>query len=149
MRINVLLADDNRADVVMLSEALRQAGLDYHLDVACNGQEAMSMLDQHGSDGSPALDLIILDLNLPRVSGFEILDILHSRPELRKTPTVVLTTSAWNDAATLLGKFDRQAFFEKPSLLRDWIATVRAIEAYRAERGLKSAIEAADHETDG
>jgi CheY-like chemotaxis protein len=131
MRVEVLLAEDNLADVVMLTEAIRQAGLDYRLRVARDGLELLDLLGRHDSD---APDLIVLDLNLPRVNGFEILDFLRSKPDLRKIPTAILTTSAWEDEAPKLTGSDREAFFQKPSLLADWVAVVLAIEICRLKK---------------
>ena len=134
MKIDALMVEDNRADVFMLTEALQQAALDYRLHVARDGQEAMDLLARYGSDALPRLDLVILDLNLPRVNGFEVLRVLRSRPDLREIPTVILTTSAWGEEPAKLDDFDREAFFEKPSLLTDWIAVSQAIDACRRKR---------------
>jgi CheY-like chemotaxis protein len=133
VEVDVLLAEDNRADIIMLTEAMQQAGLDYRLHVAADGRSALDLLDRHNSQVLPRLGLIILDLNLPRLSGLEILRVLRSRPELGEIPTVVLTTSAWEDFDRKLGDFDHKAFFQKPSLLEDWVAVVQAIETYRVK----------------
>jgi CheY-like chemotaxis protein len=131
MRVDALLVEDNRADVFMLTEALKRAGLDYHLHLARDGQEALDFLNRRDPAAPGALDLIILDLNLPRVNGFEILHYLRGRSDLRDVPAVILTTSAWEHESAKLAGFDREAFFQKPSLLADWISMVQAIDVYR------------------
>ncbi len=131
MRVDALLVEDNRADVFMLTEAFQQAGMDYCLHLARDGQEALDFLDRQDFSSLEPLGLIILDLNLPRVSGVGILCALRRRSDLQEVPTVILTTSAWQYEATRLEGFAREAFFQKPSLLEDWIAVARAIDVYR------------------
>lgn len=131
MTIDVLLVEDNRADVVMLAEAIRETGLDYSLHVARDSQEALSFLDRQGAGALPRPGMIILDLNLPGIHGADLLGSIRSQPELREVPVVILTTSAWKDTAALLAAFDPEAFFEKPSLLTDWTTMVQTIETYR------------------
>jgi CheY-like chemotaxis protein len=93
-RINILLAEDNPADVFLLRESLKEHGIEFALEVAENGEQAMARLNElrDGSgDGTP--DLVVLDLNLPQVDGTELLRHLRSIPRLAGLPVVIFTSS--------------------------------------------------------
>lgn len=128
--IDVLLVEDNPGDVVMLTEAIQEAHLDYRLHQACDGLAALDLLE-----GDPSLvrqlDLVILDLNLPRMDGFRLLDKMKARMDLAALKVAVLTSSSWNDTPRTLRNFSRDAFFQKPCLLKEWVEVVNAIDAYR------------------
>jgi two-component system, chemotaxis family, response regulator Rcp1 len=131
MAVEVLLVEDNPGDVVMMKEALREARLDYRLHHVSDGQDALGYLDRPHSEASPCLDLIILDLNLPRVDGRELFRRFREWPGLQGIPIVILTTSSWDQEAGALDGLTREAYFEKPSMIDDWVTVVQAIDAYR------------------
>jgi len=118
----ILLAEDNPADVYLIREALRENGVECELRVADDGQQVMRILSGADSDPSVARpSLIILDLNLPRHDGIEILQYLHERVTLRHIPVVVFTSSdSPRDrlAATQLGV---ARFLRKPSNLEQFL----------------------------
>src|SRR5665648_1198618 len=92
--IDVLLVEDDPGDVLMTREAFKDNKLANRLSVVPDGIDAMAFLrkeDQYA--GSPTPDLVLLDLNLPRMDGREVLAAMKSDPELRRIPVVVLTTS--------------------------------------------------------
>ena len=93
-RINILLAEDNPADVFLIRESLKEHGIEFDLDVAENGEQAMERLDElkDASGGAPP-DLIVLDLNLPQVDGTELLRHLRDIPRLAGLPVVIFTSS--------------------------------------------------------
>ena len=94
MPINVLLVEDSPGDVRLTKEAFRQANGTIQLHVAADGVEAMAFLRQVGSYAhSPRPDLILLDLNLPRMDGREVLSVIKQDESLKTIPTVILTTS--------------------------------------------------------
>src|SRR6516165_7876468 len=88
----ILLAEDNPADIYLIREALREHGVDCAVQVACDGQEVLAIISR-GDSHPTGLDLIILDLNLPRHDGIEILQKLREAPEFARVPVVVLTSS--------------------------------------------------------
>jgi CheY-like chemotaxis protein len=92
----ILLIEDNPGDVLLFREALRGRGLAYELIVAEDGEKAMTILDQepNGATGNGRPDLIVLDVNLPRHGGQDVLRRLRSNPEFTAVPVVVLTSSA-------------------------------------------------------
>ena len=89
----VLLIEDNEADVRLLRDAFHQTNDRLVLDVAADAAEALCRLDSRSTAGNELPDLILLDLNLPRMSGLEFLEQVKSRPDLRRIPVVVLTSS--------------------------------------------------------
>jgi chemotaxis family two-component system response regulator Rcp1 len=90
----LLLVEDNYGDVLLTREAFRGAKLSNNLSVAGDGEEALSMLRREGCHaGQPTPDVILLDLNLPRMDGREVLQAIKADPELRRIPVIVLTSS--------------------------------------------------------
>ena len=94
-RLGVLLVEDDPGDVVIAQEALLAGHVDSRLEVVSDGVEAIAYLRREGEYAeAPRPDLILLDLNLPRKSGHEVLAEVKSDPVLRSIPVVVLTTSS-------------------------------------------------------
>ena len=101
MRLDVLLVEDSPGDVRLTQEVFRDANMSahlpnmaIHLHVASDGVEAMAFLRREGEfEQAPRPDLILLDLNLPRMDGREVLALIKDDPSLRTIPTVILTTS--------------------------------------------------------
>jgi CheY-like chemotaxis protein len=98
MQIPILVAEDEETDVLLLRYAIRRVGLPHQLIVAQDGQEAIDYLSGEApySDRTlhPLPALVLLDLKMPRLTGFDVLAWLQGRPELKKLPAVVLTSSA-------------------------------------------------------
>jgi CheY-like chemotaxis protein len=93
-KIYVLLAEDNEADVTLVREALTMHGLDYELRVLTDGEAAMEFIEQVGTELNPECpDVILLDLNLPKASGHELLRLLRTRPACQHVPVIIVTSS--------------------------------------------------------
>ena len=94
MTLDVLLVEDSPGDVRLTQEAFRDANRSIHLHVVCDGVEAMAFLRQEGAHAHvPRPDLILLDLNLPKLDGREVLALIKQDDSLKMIPTVILTTS--------------------------------------------------------
>lgn len=92
--IHILLVDDNATDLMIMAEAFNNAFLGPVLHTAKNGEEAMAFLRHaNGYENTPRPDLIILDLNMPRKNGHEVLAEIKSDPLLLRIPVIILTTS--------------------------------------------------------
>jgi len=90
----LLLIEDNYGDVLLTREAFRSARVRNNLAVASDGEQALAMLRRQGPfAGQPRPDLILLDLNLPRLDGREVLASVKNDPELKRIPVIVLTSS--------------------------------------------------------
>jgi CheY-like chemotaxis protein len=90
----ILLVEDNPGDVELTREALRDTGVPICLQVASDGVEALVVLQTDNAEASRRPDLIILDVNLPKKSGLEVLETLKSDPALRQIPVLMLSCSA-------------------------------------------------------
>jgi CheY-like chemotaxis protein len=92
--ISILAAEDNEADVILFEEALAHHQLEHQLDVVRDGQAALDYLTRMGKPAQPPCpDLLLLDLNLPKVDGGTILSEFRKHPECRETPVIIVTSS--------------------------------------------------------
>ncbi len=123
---HVLLVEDNEADVILLREALREGGVDLDLTVAQDGEQAMAGL--RDGDGLP--DLVLLDLNLPRKDGREVLAEIKSDSALRSIPVVVLTTSKAEEDILRSYDLHANAYVTKPVDFNRFIEVVRQIDEF-------------------
>jgi chemotaxis family two-component system response regulator Rcp1 len=90
----LLLVEDNHGDVILTTEAFRSAKIANNLSVAADGEQALAMLRREAAYADQARpDLILLDLNLPRMDGREVLTALKADPDLRRIPVIVMTSS--------------------------------------------------------
>jgi two-component system, chemotaxis family, response regulator Rcp1 len=113
--VEILLVEDNPVDVTIISDALNAGQVRSNVHVAENGEEAMEFLHKRGKYSSvPTPEIIILDLNLPRKDGREILAEVKANPSLRRIPVIVLTVS--EDEQDIWRSYDLQAncFITKP-----------------------------------
>jgi len=131
MTLEVLLVEDNPGDVRLAKEAFRKVNRDIHLHVAADGVEAMAFLKRQGEHaGAPRPSLILLDLNLPRLDGREVLDQIKQDIELKAIPTVILSSS---EAVTDIdSSYQRLAncFLTKPVLPDDLDRIVGCINEF-------------------
>jgi chemotaxis family two-component system response regulator Rcp1 len=115
MPIDVLLIEDSPGDVRLTREAFREANRAIHLHVACDGVEAMEFLRRTGAHtGAPRPDLILLDLNLPRMDGREVLAAIKKDESLHLIPTVILTTSDSEADIVLSYQLQANCYLSKP-----------------------------------
>jgi two-component system response regulator len=129
--INVLLVEDNAADVDLTREMLSSTKFDIKLSVATDGVEAIDYLNGAGSwsePGQPAL--ILLDLNLPRKDGRQVLAILKSHDELRRVPVVILSSSNSKKDITSCYNLGANCYIVKPIELDAYRALVRRLEDF-------------------
>lgn len=129
--IEVLLVEDNLGDVRLTQEALKEGRLLVNLTVARDGVEAMDMLrQQNGQAAAPRPDLVLLDLNLPRMDGREVLQEIKADPNLRTIPVVVLTTSeADNDVLITYGAH-ANCYITKPVDMDRFVDIVKMLEEF-------------------
>jgi CheY-like chemotaxis protein len=117
-----LLADDNPSDVYLVREALREHGVDCLLRVASDGKEVLSVISGETPDVDVEdLSLIILDLNLPRHDGIEILQRLRESPVFDRVPVLVLTSSDSPRDRVLADELGATRYLRKPSNLDEFL----------------------------
>jgi chemotaxis family two-component system response regulator Rcp1 len=129
--VEILLVEDNAADVRLTKEALQEGKVRNNLTVARDGEEALEILRRIGPHGGAARpDLILLDLNLPRKDGREVLATLKADPSLKHIPVVVLTTS--NAEVDILKSYQLHAncYITKPVDLEQFVSVVRSIDDF-------------------
>ena len=129
--IEILLVEDNIGDIRLTEEALKESNLIVNLHVARDGMEAMEFLrGEGGQANAPAPDLILLDLNLPRKDGREVLQEIKNDADLKRIPVVVLTTSeAESDIITTYG-FHANCYINKPVDMDQFIKIVQMLEEF-------------------
>jgi CheY-like chemotaxis protein len=123
--------EDNPGDVRLTVEALKDAKVHNNLHVAKDGVEAMSFLRREGAHaGAPRPDLILLDLNLPRKDGREVLEEIKEDTSLRRIPVVVLTTSEAERDILKAYNLHANCYITKPVGLEQFITVIKTIEDF-------------------
>lgn len=129
--IEILLVEDNPGDARLTREALRDGKVRNNLSVVVDGVEAMAFLRREGPyAGAQRPDLILLDLNLPRKSGREVLAEVKSDPELARIPVVVLTTSKADEDVAKAYEYHANCYITKPVDFEEFNTVVRSIEEF-------------------
>lgn len=129
--IEILLVEDNPGDVRLTKEALKEGKIKNNLHVVGDGKEALAYLHKKEKyKNSIRPDLILLDLNLPKVDGREVLSKIKNDPSLKRIPVVVLTTSDADQ--DIMESYDRNAncYITKPVDLDNFITIVKSIEDF-------------------
>ena len=126
--IEILLVEDNPGDVRLTREAFRDARISNRIHTVCDGVEAMAFLNHEGAyTSAPSPDLILLDLNLPKKDGREVLAAVKADEKIKHIPVVVLTTS--NAERDIVKSYELQAncYVTKPVDLDQFLNTVKAV----------------------
>ncbi len=129
--IEILLVEDNPADVRLTREALKEEKLTNNLSVVSDGIEAMAFLRREGPyAGARRPDLILLDLNLPRKDGREVLEEVKSDPDFKVIPVVVLTSSKAEEDIVRSYRLHANCYISKPVDLSQFLEVVRSIQEF-------------------
>jgi CheY-like chemotaxis protein len=129
--VEVLLVEDDPGDVLMTQEALTEHKVRNNLTVVNDGVEALAYLRREGTyAGATRPDLILLDLNLPRKDGREVLAEIKADPDLRLIPVVVLTTSGADDDVVGSYRLHANAYVTKPVDFEAFVGAVRQIDDF-------------------
>jgi CheY-like chemotaxis protein len=128
--IHILLVEDNPNDVEITTRALQKGKIHNRLTVARDGQEALDILRDMRANGGDGPGLILLDLNLPKVGGLEVLQQLKSDRATRSIPVIVLTTSTREGDVVKTYDLGVNTFISKPVRFEDFIKVVTTIQEY-------------------
>jgi CheY-like chemotaxis protein len=129
--LEVLLVEDSPGDVRLTQEAFKDAKVHINLHVASDGIEAMAFLKREGGQANaPRPDLILLDLNLPRKDGREVLQEIKENPALTSIPVVVLTTSASEEDILRSYRLHANCYITKPVGLDGFLKVVNSIDNF-------------------
>jgi chemotaxis family two-component system response regulator Rcp1 len=129
----LLVVEDSESDVELLREALADSEPAVELDVVRHGEDALAFLRREGSFAAAARpDLVVLDLNLPRMGGFEVLRALREDvdPRLRRLPVVVFTTSGTTTDVEKAYDLHASSFVTKPTAFEHYLETVQAFREF-------------------
>ena len=131
MAINILVVEDNAGDARLIVEALKNSKVKLALHVVNDGQEAMDFLYRKGKHTTkPIPDLILLDLNLPKKDGREVLAEIKSDDSLKRIPIVIMTTSQAEEDIIKTYNLHANCYITKPIDLNQFIKVVKSIEDF-------------------
>ena len=131
MPIEILLVEDSPGDVLLTREALRDAKIRLNLQVAVDGEEAVALLRREGKYATaPRPDLVLLDLNLPKKDGREVLKEIKADSNLAIIPVVILTTSASEVDILRSYQLHANCFVTKPVDLDQFLTVVKSIDNF-------------------
>ena len=129
--IEILLIEDNPGDVRLTKEALRDSKVINNLSVVSDGVQALEFLHREGRYADAVRpDVILLDLNLPRKDGREVLEEIKADPDLKRIPVVVITSSSSEEDVLRSYNLHANCYISKPVDLEQFIAVVRSIEDF-------------------
>ncbi len=128
---DILLVEDNPADIRITQEAFKEAGVGNNLRIVKDGVEALVYLRQEAPHhNAPRPDLILLDLNMPRLDGREVLAEIKNDGALRKIPVIILTTSEADEDILNSYNLHANCYIPKPIDLDEFIEVIRSIEDF-------------------
>lgn len=133
-RYSIVLAEDSRADIFLVRQALAQSGLEHELLIIDDTSGAMSLLNRIGED-LPRPDLVLMDLNLPRVDGTELIRLFREHPECKSVPVIVVTSSDSPKDRARTAELGISEYFRKPSDLMEFMrlgSVVRSVLEHKA-----------------
>ena len=129
--IDVLLVEDNPGDVRLTEEAFNEGRINNTLHVATTGEEAMEFLHQRGEYAdAPHPDIVLLDLNLPRKDGDEVLEEIRADPDLKQLPVIILTSSAAEEDVVRSYELNANAYLTKPVNPAEFMEVVRSFQEF-------------------
>jgi CheY-like chemotaxis protein len=128
---NILLVEDNPGDVRLTREAMKESQSNCVLNVVGDGEEAIMYLNNNGQYAAATRpDLILLDLNLPKISGKEVLQRIKKMDDIKSIPVIVLTTSTAQEDIVSSYELHANCYVSKPTDLDDFISAIRQIESF-------------------
>src|SRR5260370_29524295 len=129
--VRILIVEDNRGDVLLVREALKESNLKFELTHIADGEQAFDYLQRRGVHRNADLpNLVLLDLNLPRRDGWEVLDEIRTMPDLRSTPVVILSSSGNPEDRERAARTPNSLHIRKPSTLDEFLAVGKQIEYF-------------------
>lgn len=127
----VLVVDDNPSDLQLLGEAFAECGVPAHLHHATSGEQALERLARTGRfAGTSAIDLVLLDLNMPRLDGRELLARLNAEERWHQLPIVVLTSSSRPADIEYCSRLGAISYYVKPHTWEECLAMVRSLKEF-------------------
>ncbi len=127
----ILVIDDDHEDQLLIQRAFSESASECELQILDNGEGALDLLRRTSESRELSHpDLIILDLNMPRMSGIEVLQVIDSDPRLRRIPVIVFTTSSAEDDINSCYDLGASSFIQKPSTFRELKEVIASVHRY-------------------
>ncbi len=124
--LKVLMIDDDTIEIMKLKRTVSSKNLDHQIIDAKNGEQALNILEQ--KDGIP--DIVLLDLNMPKINGIELLSILKAKESLRHIPIIIVTTSSNNKDLLQCYKLGIAGYIIKPLKYKDYVTKIKKVLDY-------------------
>ena len=124
---NILLIEDNEGDVLLTKVALENTGVPFKLNILDNGESAINFLNKIHATTEDIPDIILLDINLPKKNGHEVLKFIKNNDQIKQIPVVILTTSSSQKDIDLAYANHANYFITKPSEMDEFLNAVSAI----------------------
>jgi CheY-like chemotaxis protein len=129
--INILLVEDNEGDILLTKEAFEETNFPICLSVAKDGKEAIDFLAKcDNSPGSILPDIVLLDINLPKKNGHEVLQFIKEDPNLKHIPVIILTTSSSQRDINLSYNNHANSYITKPVDVNEFFTMIKALENF-------------------
>ena len=129
--IHILLVEDNEGDIFLVTEALEEGKIVNKISVTKDGKEAIDFLEKKGKyQNADRPDLILLDINLPKKNGFEVLEHIKAQKNLKQIPVLMLTTSSSEKDISMSYKNHANCFITKPVDVENFLKVVYSIENF-------------------
>jgi CheY-like chemotaxis protein len=129
--IHILLVEDNEGDILLITDAFNEAKSNNTISIMKDGWEAMKYLEQKDKYANESLpDFILLDINLPKMNGHEVLKNIKSNEKLRHIPVIILTTSSSSNDITQSYQNYANCYITKPTEANDFLKVVTSIEDF-------------------
>ena len=129
--IHILLVEDNEGDIFLITEALEEGKIVNKISVTKDGKEAIDFLEKKGEyKNEETPDLILLDVNLPKKNGHEVLEYIKTSDNLKQIPVIMLTTSSSDKDVLLSYKNHANCFITKPLDVNNFLTIVSSIESF-------------------
>jgi chemotaxis family two-component system response regulator Rcp1 len=131
--VRILIVEDNRGDALLVREALKESNLRFELTHISDGEKAFDYLRRRGEHlNADRPHLVLLDLNLPKRDGWEVLDEIRVTPDLERTPVVILSSSGNPADRERAARTPNSLYIRKPSTLDEFLAVGQQIESFWA-----------------
>lgn len=130
--LQILLVEDNEGDVRLIKEAFSESKINKHFSVAKDGEDALNYLYKKGQYSSNTIrpDIILLDINLPKKNGFEVLNQIKNDPELKRIPVIMLSSSSSEDHISKSYELNANCYVTKPVDFDEYSEVVKTIEDF-------------------
>ncbi|MEI6585442.1 MAG: response regulator [Sediminibacterium sp.] len=129
-KLHILLVEDNEGDILLTTETLEEGHISNKISIARDGLEAINILDSSSINNQDLPDLVLLDINLPKVNGFAVLKHIKDSNTLSHLPVIMLTTSASPADKIMANEFKASNYLIKPAEIIDFIKAINKIEIF-------------------